>query len=737
MAPEKKNFDDISLRQRRRRLKSFFNSRDVINTSNSSESVNKRARIVEHYIEAEETENNDVNIKRDNIENSGVQSENIASCESVFDEYGVSDAASEISIRLVDEIEPQSKVNYSSESEIPQSSSLKCDANCSLIFQNCLKDWLLNEKTVCYSSVDRLLLNLNQHLKFFPKSTKTLLSNSGYKNFCVSQMHSGHYVHFPNWHEQLVKLIEIKCSSTSDLDNSTSRPISNQQYPKTINMYVNIDGIPLYDNAHCKYTAYPLLVSCNEEHFSHKIFCAGVYCSNNYNDREMPPTDVLLKDLVSDFELLKAGVTSSAGFLKFELKAFICDAKARAALKNVFSHAAYNSCERCVQVGNKIDGVIVLSNLQAEARTDVSFCQRYDEAHHKSNEENILEKSGVKMVTSFILDVMHLCYLGIMKRILYRLLSPACKNKTVKLSSHAKNLFNEKLLLYQTFIPCEFNRTLEGGVKSALKWKASQFRLFALYVGCIVFKEKSIFPKPLFYNFLNFFISLRLMVTNNQSDNIELMQYLTIKFVEGAKIVYGPSFVSYNVHHFIHLVDDYKAYGNLEHNSAFKYESFLGTHIKGAVRSGNNPLHQIASHIIIQNSVFHEVETPVAFKKRLDCSHSQISMDCYKLLQTSSYTLKICNNSYKDSCIQLTDSSLCIIKAIHRKNDVVQLLVNKFQNVKPLFTKPVSSISIGVCVVSNLSNSCSPIFLTHVYSKMMILPWKKGSFVTIKLLNSD
>ena len=62
---------------------------------------------------------------------------------------------------------------------------------------------------------------------------------------------------------------------------------------------------------------------------------------------------------------------------------------------------------------------------------------------------------------------------------------------------------------------------------------------------------------------------------------------------------------------------------------------------------------------------------------------------------------------------------------------------NSIINVKPLFKKTVSSVDIGVSVVSELSNSCSPISLTQIYSKMMILPFKQESYVAIKLLNSS
>ena len=96
-----------------------------------------------------------------------------------------------------------------------------------------------------------------------------------------------------------------------------------------------------------------------------------------------------------------------------------------------------------------------------------------------------------------------------------------------------------------------------------LKWKAAQFRLCALYVECVVFKESSIDSKTFFLIFLDFFTALRLMVTDNQSENIKLMRHHSINFVEGAKSVYEPSFVSHNLHHFTHLANAYKAYCNL------------------------------------------------------------------------------------------------------------------------------------------------------------------------------
>ena len=47
---------------------------------------------------------------------------------------------------------------------------------------------------------------------------------------------------------------------------------------------------------------------------------------------------------------------------------------------------------------------------------------------------------------------------------------------------------------------------------------------------------------------------------------------------------FGQMFLSYNFHWLHHIVDDFEVYGNLDAISAFKFESYLGRHIKEPVQ---------------------------------------------------------------------------------------------------------------------------------------------------------
>ena len=110
------------------------------------------------------------------------------------------------------------------------------------------------------------------------------------------------------------------------------------------------------------------------------------------------------------------------------------------------------------------------------------------------------------MVSGFWLDVIHLCYQGVIKRILSRILGSKCRQNSVKLSQNGKQLLNAKLITYQKFIPSDFGRKLEGGIDGILKWKAVQYKLLTPYVGFVLFKDKSL----VFQTFMQIFCTMQL-----------------------------------------------------------------------------------------------------------------------------------------------------------------------------------------------------------------------------------
>ena len=106
-----------------------------------------------------------------------------------------------------------------------------------------------------------------------------------------------------------------------------------------------------------------------------------------------------------------------------------------------------------------------------------------------------------------------------------------------------------------------------------------------LYVAAVLFAH-NFFPTQLYSHFLFLPCFNEVLLTNNMENNTADVKVMLKTFVTDSQKMYGKSIISYNVHSLLHLPEDYNCFGNLEKVSAFPFESYLGTHIKGSVRSG-------------------------------------------------------------------------------------------------------------------------------------------------------
>lgn len=602
----------------------------------------------------------------------------------------------------------------------------KCISNCSNILQAHLKKWIDLEKSIPRSSVDRLLCALSEDFHI-PKSCKTLLTDE--KGGEIYEMGDGEYVHFSNWTDDLSKFLctEMNASHNNSSDISALKELS---------IVVNIDGLNLFNSLSCnKYTAYPILIKVLE--FPCKIFCAGLYCSNSHKSKSMPDPDIFLDKFLSDISCLSAEPIEIKGILlKYKFSAFVCDAPARATLKNVNSHSGYNSCERCVQHGSFESNTVVLLESNCELRSDNSFDKKTDAAHHKSLEPTLLESFGFPMVTGFILDEMHSCYLGIMKRILNHLLNMKQKQRKVRMSSQSKDLLNSKLEQYQHYIPSEFARKLDGGVSTILKWKATQYRMFSLYIGIVIFRNKKIVPQDLYKNFLLFSISMRLLNTENQHNNLDFIKSLQKKFVKDAQFIYGKSFACYNVHLFTHLAEDYARYGILSKISAFSFESYLGSHIKGAVRSGYKPLQQISKHVNKENAKSSiPLSTHPKSSMKTNCTH-EYPGQCFKKCVQNNIILRSSTCTKRDCYLLLKNGKVCEITGLHQLNMKVVIEIKVFSCVKNFFDYPIPSSQIGIYKIEKEKfASTDYITFADIHSKLFVLPFKSKYFIGMTLLH--
>lgn len=124
-------------------------------------------------------------------------------------------------------------------------------------------------------------------------------------------------------------------------------------------------------------------------------------------------------------------------------------------------------------------------------------------------------------------------------------------------------------------------------VSDVARWKATEYRLFLLYLGPLVLKNVP--PTALYENFLLFHSAITILICKVNISNMkcEVANKLLCTFIDHCEEVYGTEYLVYNVHMLRHVSDDVKKYGLLDNFSAFPFEIFLGQ-LKKLVRSRTN-----------------------------------------------------------------------------------------------------------------------------------------------------
>ena len=169
-------------------------------------------------------------------------------------------------------------------------------------------------------------------------------------------------------------------------------------------------------------------------------------------------------------------------FFHLTVTSVICDAPARAFVKNIKSYSGYHGCDKCIQSG-VWNGKMTFPEIDATLRTDASFDEMRDEEHHKG--PSPFAGTQIQMVSQFPIDYMHLVCLGVMKRLLLLWMKGPLK---CRLGSRIISNISEGLLALKDNIPSEFARKPRSLYETD-RWKATEFRQFLLYTGPVVLWE--------------------------------------------------------------------------------------------------------------------------------------------------------------------------------------------------------------------------------------------------------
>lgn len=566
--------------------------------------------------------------------------------------------------------------------------------------------WATIQHQIPHNAVDNLLKILTPFHPDLPKNSRTLYKTP--KNIDVTYLETGQFVY-------LGLLSEIKKHiKLFDFDgNAENREIS---------LSFNIDGLPLFKSSNTQ--LWPILALVKDIPNA-KPFPIALFCGKS----KPAPLHAYLVQFVDELViLLRDGFSFENINYTVRVHSFICDAPARAFIKSTKQHGGYSACDKCTEQGEYL-GRVIYQSVTAPKRTNESFRAKLDEDHHVG--ESPLLALPIDLIKIFPIDYMHNICLGVMRKLLNVWISGGLN---VRLRSLSVNSISEKLIYCSKFIPIEFNRKPRSLTELA-RWKATEYRMFLLYVGPLVLKK--ILPRSLYENFLLFHSAITILCSKKHINEIgiDVAQELLLMFINHSKSVYGLKFLVYNVHLLCHVGDDVRIFGPLDEYSAFPFENFLNS-LKKLVRSPNKPLQQIVKRL-------KEMESPKVYDSvPKTCAYDHYDsgpvpeenvFECFKRLVYNKFTFYVASSREADCYCLIKNSKVFKIFNI-LKNGCFFLYGREFMNYQPFYEYPFNSVTIDVMEVKELSNF-KLIPISEICTKCVVIP-DESYTVSIPLLHN-
>lgn len=558
-----------------------------------------------------------------------------------------------------------------SESDISDSDASETDnAEGDVDFLLKLTQWA--SKGVSVSKINEILSILRGHhcFTYLPADSRTLLKTP--RTINIKNIGGGSYCHI-GVEKVLISLIK---------DNPSILE------PGAINLQCNFDGLPLCKSSNSQ--VWPILMSL-QDFPSIPPFVVGVYHGN-----EKPKLcSEYLADYVGEMTRLKTeGVECNGLAIPVNVTCYVCDAPARAYIAQIKSHTGYFGCGKCTVEGEYFNRRVVFDDLNAPRRTDESFLRMEDEDHHVGNSP-LLNIPETKMVTQFPYEYMHLVCLGVMRKLL---LAWVKGSLTVRMHARKVTSVNERILAIVRHVPFEFARKPRV-MQEVMRWKATELRLFLVYTGPYLLE--GILSPSAFKHFLALHYAIRVLISEDYSQNLGYAKTLLVYFVKKFEVLYGKESLSYNVHGLLHLVDDCKVHGPLDRFSAFKFENQL-SQIKRLVRKPNLPLPQIVRRLHEQ-SIFSQCVHPIS-KIRERVGNLRILPFGLEGPQYSNYPLNnaVVADKAPNNCIVMKSGEIVIVDFIATRNGEICVVGKPFENVSLFYDCPAPSENVGIYLASNL-----------------------------------
>jgi len=578
------------------------------------------------------------------------------------------------------------------------------------VTHNCLSDLLRGLKDTVPSLTSAL-----------PSDARTLLKTSKTK-FCSKIVSPGKYIHI-GLEKQLKRII--------------SGPFQDSIH--SFKLIINIDGIPIFKSSNIQVIPilFGILSDINE--LQNKVFPIGLYCGKG----KPYDMDSYLEEFVNEVNnLSEKGILHQSGkTIPVKVVAFCCDAPAKADILGIKSFSGYYSCTRCVVKGETSNNRRIFTDLDCVLRTNEDF-HNWSDTEFRKTKTLLTKIPGLHFNNSFVLDIMHLVYLGVTRTMI---LTWSTGNIPHKLSSKLCLRLSSLLVEYRSCVPIEINRKPRE-LKLLLRWKATEFRTFLLYLGPVVLK--SVLTSKKYENFLTLHFAVTILLSPKMCKDSEMRNYarsLLQRFVEDFILLYSKDFITHNFHGLIHLVDDSDYYSGITSNftletiSAFQFENYLQK-IKSMVRGYNKPAEQICNRLGECFLLENYFETPrQSSLPKISHIHRDgpLLSDCcgpqYKIHMFHHFQLRI---TKPDNCCGSKNGDIIMVHnfAYSKSLKTEVVIGKKFVSQEDYYSVPCNSSSLGIYVVQHFSTlkmwPVSEICLKYIY-----FPYKNQSYIVLPLIH--
>lgn len=471
-----------------------------------------------------------------------------------------------------------------------------------------------------------------------------------------------------------------------------------------IELQINCDGLSLSKSS--SRHIWPILCKVHSDLIFYEPFVVALYFGHS---KPKTANNYLKKFILEMNELFENGLNIDDKRFIISIKCFICDTPARAFLKGTQGHVGFHACKGCNVIGRK-ERITTYPPTEGEPRTDASFRNFDDPDHHNNPSPLLFIVPPINMINVFILDFMHLGFLGVMSKLLNYWFLIVCDAKT-RQSQTIKSEISRRLEQLRAQIPSDFQRKIRT-LAEFTKYKATELKFFALYVGPIVLKD--IFNEEMYQHFLLFHVALRLLWSKETARQSTIIAKLYLRlFCVSFISIYGEQSVTLNTHNLIHLADDVSNMGcSLSEMTAFPFENMLGK-IKRQLRSPHHTIAQLCRRLYEEAAISQQAKLIPEIKIRKE-NHLEIKKMQYKgtLLSTKA----------SDNMVLLKDNTIFEIKKIWRTEELMQLEGTVWDKRNVIYNYPVSSDEMHMWELRNCeSDRRTTILLSDIKNKMMKL----------------